>query len=148
MRARVKSCSKPRMWAAIGAALLAASGAAAAMEIACPARVTMQPAVITDAPDGWQPQQRRTTLSVQDVVVTIGPPEERHDLKPDITMVNGRRSYNWRFVAAENEHGVWLSCGYGNTILLSQKLSTPVAQCQAQEPIVENGYRKLVITCR
>ncbi len=148
MRTSVKSCSTHWLRAVIGAASLAASAAAGAVEIACPARVTMQPAVITDAPDGWQPQQRRTTLSVQDVVVTIGPPEQRLDLKPEITTVNGQRWYNWRFVAGENEHGVWLSCGYGNTILLSRKLSTPVSRCQAQEPVVENGYRKLVITCR
>ncbi|MDR5854913.1 hypothetical protein P9239_09350 [Caballeronia sp. LZ062] len=132
----------------IGAALLAAAAAAAAIEIECPARVTMQPAVITDAPDGWQPQQRRTILSVQDVVVTIGPPEQRHDLKPEITVINGRKSYNWQFVAAENEEGVWLSCGYGNTILLSRKLTTPVSRCRAHEPFVENGYRKLVADCR
>ncbi|MDR5809481.1 hypothetical protein P9255_14260 [Caballeronia sp. LZ019] len=117
------------------------------MQIECPARIDMQPAVVTDAPDGWQPEQRRTTLPVQDMLVTIGPPANRRDLKPEISKNNGRKSFEWRFVAAENDEGIWLSCGYGNTILLSRKLSGHVSRCRASESIAGGGYRQLIATC-
>ncbi|VXC24830.1 conserved hypothetical protein [Burkholderia sp. 8Y] len=64
-------------------------------------------------------------------------------------MISRKRCRNSTLaVAAENAQGVWMSCGYGNTILLSRKLTTRVSRCQAVEPVVENGYRKLVATCR
>jgi hypothetical protein len=130
-----------------GLACLLVSAAGMAMQIECPARINMQPAVVTDAPDGWQPQQRRTTLPVQDMLVTNGPPADRRDLKPEISSKNGRKSFEWTFVAAENEEGIWLSCGYGNTILLSRKLPRALTRCRTSESIDGNGHKKLIATC-
>src|SRR5215813_10967098 len=84
------------------AAALLASGAARAVDITCPARITTQPAAVTDIPEGWEAVQRSTSHAVQGVIVTAGPPQDRVDLKPRVETVKGVPSFAWEFHPAEN----------------------------------------------
>lgn len=131
-------------------AVVIASGAARAVEITCPARITTQPAVVTDAPIGWQVVQRSTSHAVQGVLVTVGPPQDRVDLKPSIETVKGVPSFTWEFDPAESSKSFWLSCSYGSSpVLLSQKLPTGISQCRADGPGVDTrGTLVMNVRCK
>lgn len=127
---------------------LAGSIPALALEIQCPSQISMLPAVVTDAPSGWQALQRRTLLPVQSVVMTIGPLDRPRQLKPDIRIVKGSKTFAWEFIHSANDEGIWLYCGYGNTILLAQKLSARVSRCQARETATSDGQATMTTTCQ
>lgn len=129
---------------------LSVSCLASAAEIACPARISMRPAVVTGAPAGWQVSQRSTSPVVQGALITVGPPEDHVDLKPDIETVKGVRSFIWKFDPAESSKGHWLSCGYGvPLVLLSQKLPAGISQCHAREPSVDaKGTPVMSVSCQ
>jgi len=132
------------------AALLIVPGSAGAVEITCPARITTQPAVVTDAPGGWQIVQRSTSHAVQGVLVTVGIPYDRIELKPVIQTIKGVRSFSWAFDSTESSRGIWLSCGYKDSpVLLSQKLPANISQCHASGPAVDvKGVLVMNAQCR
>ncbi|WP_415913522.1 STY0301 family protein [Paraburkholderia sp. J63] len=132
------------------AASIVAPGSARAVEITCPARITTQPAVVTDAPNGWQVVQRSTSHAVQGVLVTVGQPQDRVDLKPRMETVKGSPSFTWEFDPAQSSKGLWLSCGYGGSpVLLSQKLPGGISQCRADGPTVDSkGTLVMNVRCK
>jgi hypothetical protein len=108
----------------------------------------MQPAVVNDVPEGWHANQRSTVSYARGVSISIGPPEELGDLKPEIKSVKDGKSFTWQFVPGDHEAGVWISCGYENTVALSQRLPKDISRCRALLTTTENGYPNLITSCQ
>ncbi|WP_213226153.1 STY0301 family protein [Caballeronia sp. NK8] len=121
---------------------------ALAVEIQCPARIDMEPVVVKNVPEGWRPSQTNTSVPVWGVGINVGPPEEGMVLKPQIYKVRGRQTFNWPFIPADSEKGIWLSCVNGTVpVALAQELPKGISKCIAKEPIPEEGW-KVVTVCR
>ena len=130
------------------AACLTVPGISAAIEVQCPARITMEPIVVRDVPEGWRTSQPTSSLPVWGVRVTVGPPEELGVLKPEIYTVQGHTTFNWTFIPAENERGIWLSCSYGNApVRLAQKLPKGLSTCTSYEKDIKKDGGKVVTIC-
>ena len=109
----------------------------------------MEPIVVKDVPDGWRTSQPMTSLPAWGVSVTVGPPEELVVLKPEISSVKGRKTFNWTFTPTENDEGIWLSCVYGNApVKLVQKLPKGLAACTAYEKDLRADGGKVMTICR
>jgi len=119
-----------------------------AVDIRCPARINMQPAVVTNAPDDWRASQRLTQLSNEGVTMSFGPREELGDLRPDIRIIKKSKTFSWDFVPADHVKGIWLSCGYGNSIALSQRLPEGITRCSAVEASSQDRRSSWVTSCR
>jgi hypothetical protein len=128
--------------------MLIASGAGAE-EIACPARIDLDPVALRAVPDGWTASQRLTSLAVDGAFVTVGPPADRMDLKPESKTTGGQQVSVWRFDEAEKRKGLWLSCSYGKwLVLLSTKLTPGISQCHGVAPTVDtNGSPVMRFDC-
>jgi hypothetical protein len=132
----------------VSVVLLVCPGMSEALEFQCPARVNMQPAIVTDAPDDWHASQRLTQLSIEGVSMSFGPREARGDLKPDIRITKRSKTFSWDFLPADHVKGIWLSCGYGNSIALSQRLPEGITRCSAVEASSQDGHSSWVTSCR
>lgn len=122
-----------------------------AVEITCPDSIDLKPVTVINVPSGWLSLHRVTTLWVQGALITAGPPSERTDLKPDIRMKKGGgASFHWKFDKSENDQGLWLSCGYGDTlVLLSQKLPPGLSQCTATDAQIDaKGVQTVHVMCQ
>jgi hypothetical protein len=108
-----------------------------AIELSCPAHITVRPATVNDVPPGWQASQRWTSLSVGGAFVTVGPPEKQIDLKPEIASHDGRRTFSWQFDPADRSERLWMSCVYGTLMLLSRPLPEGLSTCRTEEPFVD-----------
>lgn len=142
--------SANRVLQILALASIAVSFSAGAIEIACPASIDLNPLTASNTPTGWSMSQRVTTLWVQGALITVGPPAERTDLKPDIKVSKGHKSFHWQFGSDENAKGLWLSCGYGDSlVLLSQKLPHGISQCRTAEPQPDaQGVSPVRVECR
>lgn len=128
--------------------VLASTDVSAEVHISCPTSVSTQPAVVNDVPDGWHANQRSTSSYVRGVSISVGPPDGLGDLKPDIRTIKGGRSFSWQFVQAKHDAGVWLSCGYENTVALSQLLPKGLSKCRAILSTTRDGYPNVVVSCQ
>ena len=130
------------------AACLSATGVSLAVEIQCPAHITMEPVAVRDVPEGWRAAHPVNTLPVWGVSVTVGPPEDLGVLKPTMLTLKGRKSLNWTFTPTENEKGIWLSCVYGNApVQLARKLPNDMSTCVSYQKDLRKDGGKVVTLC-
>jgi hypothetical protein len=140
--------SKYRIGIAVLAACLAISHANAATELQCPARIAFEPVAVKDVPDGWRSAQDATALPVWGAEVSVGPPEQRIVLKPEVVSAKGRKTFKWRFDSAENEKGLWLSCVYGHApVSLTRELPKGLVACAANEAELVKGAWSVKVSC-
>jgi len=56
---------------------------------------------------------------------------------------------NWEFDKSNSRKGIWLSCGYGDAlVLLSQELAPGLSKCRSYGPTPDvNGYPIVRVIC-
>jgi hypothetical protein len=136
-------------WLIVLVSMFATSGASAA-KIDCPANIDLAPVNARDVPDGWSTLQRFSRLAVDGAFISVGPPSNRMDLKPESETLGGQKVSIWKFDGAENQHGLWLSCSYGKwLVLLSKKLPPGTTQCRGLAPTVDaKGSLVMQVDCQ
>lgn len=107
------------------------AAASRGQRIECPAEISKESIGKPTAPQGWTALVRGS-MPIQGVDVTFGPPELGTILKPKIRP-NGRHYWTDLQKRLPDEDGVWLSCAYGKSemITLGKRLDDKVSECEA-----------------
>lgn len=101
-----------------------------AEEMICPDRVQVEKKPVISSVNGWHTSSRFDSLLNDGGFISSGPPEERADLKGEDAVVRGVKGVSWELDKEDNQRGIWLSCTYGQwLVLLSKKVESSVSTC-------------------
>jgi hypothetical protein len=108
--------------------------------------MTMSSVVIGGQLAGWEGEVRGRLL-LNDATISLGPPQERADLRPD--SVSDGKHYE-RLSHQPDAHARWLTCfyGQGNEFVLATPLPAGVDVCVIRKGRGRDNVVQVGVICR
>lgn len=105
--------------------------------------MTMSSVVIGGQVAGWEGEVRGRLL-LNDATISLGPPHERADLRPD-SASDGKR-----YERLSHAHARWLTCfyGHGNEFVLATPLPAGVDVCVIRKGRDRDNVVQVGVVCR
>lgn len=131
-----------------GISLMTLHSAALAVELHCPASITVSQTVVR-APSTWLAANSERAHPLRGAGFTSGPPSEMAFLKPDSVTNKGKVSVVITTVGGQVMGGDWLNCIYEDTVAtVAQPLPKDLKECSVIHESSITGRKLKSIQCK